>query len=290
MKYKKLIILLILISYLLINVGNAYELPNGMSFKDETIPWIADTSIITPFNNLSQIELNIHFHSGSSKVGNFSGLDLNQDGILVSEIEFYIESQKEDFNEYFLIENRSGSFNIHQIKHVPINKSTDLMFKYSIKPSSKFILFDKNITTLIYQSDFILKSDQLYRQYIFRVPAVNAQNIRLKFENSMIKFPDNTITNAQVSRIYSTDKYVEISYIFWNDYLIQKIILDNIKFSLTPNNKYIFQNIFSIQYDTVKWYWIVQAIVVAILLTITFYLGTLWQRKSIKIERIKQPK
>lgn len=289
MKFKKFILLLILISYLLVNVGNADELPNGMRFKDENLPWSASTYILTPFNNIAQIEIISHIHTGSNWY-NLHTLDINQDGTLFSDIEFYIESEKKDFNEYFMLEIKNGSFSIHQKKNISNYKSTDLRFKFNIKPNSQFMFVNKNITTLTYQSDFILRIDQLYTQYIFRVPAVNAQNIKLKFQNSFFKLPDNNITNVPVSRIYSTDKYVEINYVFWNDYLVHKIILDDIKFSLYPNIRFIFQNTFSIEYDTVRWDWILQAVVVAILLTITFNLGTLWQRKSMSIEPIKPPK
>ncbi len=293
MKYKKFIVLFILIFYLLINTGSADELPNGVRLKDENIQWISKTNIITFFNGTIQNERIYHVHTTPNfGMVPYGGFNYNQTRPIYN-IEFYIDSEKKNLKEFFIVENENGLFIVKQKKIITINKSTDFMLKYETNFNSVVNSFDKNtVSTLKLYENFSLNPDNLFMQYIFRVPTANAHNIKLNFQSSILKSPNNDLINAPVSGVFATDKYVEISYVFWNENLSRQVVLDyeKIPLELSPNMDYLFENIFSIKYDTVRWDWILQAVVVAILLTITFYLGTLWQRKSISIGRIKPPK
>lgn len=281
MKNIKFIALLILIFYLLINVGSADELPNGVRLKAENIiPWTGEILIITPFNDTAQIEVIIQMHPTIS--GSLSGTIFNDPGTPISDIEFYIETEKKDFDEFFVLENETGKFRIKQKKDIIINKSTDLRLKYYAKYPPEILFFDKNTTSLKFQTDFNLKPNDLFKQYIFRVPAVNAHNIKLNFQNSLLIAPNNTLNNAPASGVYATDKYIEVSYVFWNIDLLRQVVLDEGKISLglIPNAKYIFINFFSIEYETIRWEWVVAIILSSVVAVFAFIGGALWGKRK----------
>ncbi|MFA4934202.1 MAG: hypothetical protein WC568_00025 [Candidatus Methanoperedens sp.] len=284
MKYKKFIVLFILIFYLLINVGSADELPNNARVNAKNIiPWTGETLIITPFNDTAQIEVIIQMHP-INNLGIFSDSMYNIPGTLVSDsdIEFYIDNEKKNFNEFFVVEIEKGMFRIKQKKILTINKSTDFRVKLYAKLPPEFISFDKNTTSVKFQTDFNLKPSDLFRQYIFRVPAVNAHNVKLNFQNSRLIAPNNSLNSAPVSEVYATDKYIDVSYVFWNTYLLIQVVLDEGKISvgLTPNTNYIFQNFFSIEYETIRWEWVIMIVVFSIVATFAFYRGVKWGERE----------
>ncbi len=282
MEYKKFIALFILIFYLLINAVSADELPNGVRLKDENIQWSSKTFIITPFNDTVQYELIFHMHT----TPNFEPVPLN--GFVVDQTmpiyntEFYIDTEKENFDEFFISENEKGRYLLKQKKNITINKSTDIRLKYDTKVNPVIFSFDKNTKTLKLQENFNLSPDNLFKQYTFRVPTANAYNIKLNFQNSFLKSQNNGLNNTPVSGIYATDKYVEVSYVFWNENLSHQVVLDYEKtpLELSPNTDYLFTNTFSIEYDTVRYDWLVTIALSSIIAIFTFIGGALWGKRK----------
>lgn len=298
MKYSKTIIFIILILYFLSNLAGALEISKstqkGISLRDKNISWMSFEHIITPLPDKARFELSWDFHNPNKSIP--WRIDYNQRGTLISEIDVYINGSKENFSEFFQTETYGDNFKITQIKDIIVNESSNLKLDYYIKPTPDLLVYnnDKDTWNISYTTSFFMNQNVLFNSYIFRVPISNAHNTKLEFQNSVIKFPDNNLSGAVVSEIFVTDKYVEVNYVFWNDALVNQIITnDDLKFPnrlKAGNYTYSFQNIFSIGSDSVRIDWILQAVVVAILLTITFYLGTLWQRKRISVERINPPK
>ncbi|MDO9097734.1 MAG: hypothetical protein Q7U60_06400, partial [Candidatus Methanoperedens sp.] len=199
----------------MINVGSAEVSPNGIRLKDENRPWAAFTFITIPLNDTTQNEVIKYIHIPNFVNSIISNTTGNQAGMLTSDIEFYIDNEKKNFNEFFMIVNYNDTFKIIQKKDITLNKSTELKFKFNAKIPPNVLSFDKNNATFEYNSDFNLEPYDLFVQYVFRVPTANAQNIKLNFINSVLNNPNNIITSAPVSEVYATNKYLEISYLFW---------------------------------------------------------------------------
>lgn len=283
MKYKQFIALFILSFCLLINVGSAYVLPNGFELKDENITWNAATEIMIPFNNNVQKELIIHTYSKNESVGDLLNVNINQMGTLLTDIELYFDDEKKNFDEFFVLEIEKEKFKITQKKGINRGGYKEIKLKYYIISPSVYFSFDEESKILSYATDFNLGGEMLYREFIFRMPAVNAHNILLSFkssgivalntEKSLNSFP------ASVSRIYSTDEYIDVNFLFWNGILAEKVVLNELEFSLNPG-KYIFQNKFTIQYETFRWEWVMAIILSSVVAIITFIGGALWVKRK----------
>lgn len=291
MKYKNLLHRLILISYLLINVGSAEILSNGINLKDENRPWAADTFIMTYLNDSTQNEVITYYYLPNHTSVTITNTNGNYVGRLTSGIEFYINNEKENFDDFYLIVNNNNKFNITQKKIITLNKSTELKLKFSTILPPEVLSVDKNNTVFKFNADFNLTSNELFKQYVFRIPAANAQNIKLDFINSVLKDPYSNIVGAPVSAVHATNKYLEISYLFWNEGLRRQVVSDGERDSvgLRPNTEFHFQNIFSIEYDAIRVDWILQAVVAAIFIFLAFHGGKRWERKRLSSNIRKKP-
>lgn len=231
---------------------------------------------MTPFNDSIQTEYIIHLHPGAQNAP--LSLIFNQSGTLLSEIEFYIGMKKKDFNAFFVLETENGMFRVKSKSEIVVNEPTDIMLKFYSKPPTEFLKFNNNTKSVNDVTDFVLLPNILYSQYIYRIPSVNAHNIVLNFQNPVLISPDNTLTGTPASRIYATDEYLEVSFVFWNRYLVNQVIRDKIPFTLIPNAKYIFIDDFSIEYETFRWEWIITIILSSVLAIFTFIIGAKWGR------------
>lgn len=293
MKHHKLIsFLIIIIIFLTISISSAREVNNDpinyFELKDENIPWVGFTSIVTPFGDKAEMEVIDQYYLPKNATAK-ANLKMNQDGKLTSEIEYYQGDVKKNFSEFFFLESTDENFKIKS-KELILNESAEIKFKYYFKPSYKFINIDNNNTNIQFNTNFYLNYDTLYEKYIFRIPTVNAHNLRLNFGRSQIQdtYQNNTwrnVTWAPVSKIYETDEYLEISYTFWNDYLVDKISLPkNEKFltRLTPNENYYFVTHFSIEYETLREEWLIAIILSSIVAIFAFIGGALWVNREKK--------
>jgi hypothetical protein len=283
MKNKRLIlVLIILIFSLSISICSSKEVtensPDNIILEDENIPWLSNTYILTPFSDKAQVELICHIHV--PKYSRWSGdFSINQAGTLISEIVFYVADEKKDFAEFFLLEIDEKEFRMKPIKKINLSESSDLKFKFYIIPLSELLSIDGNTTTTSYQSDFYLQKDHLFYKYIFRVPTVNAHNIRLDFQDSALLLPDQTHILLPLSKVYETDEYLEITYIFWNDELVNQILRLEEKKLLTrlrPDATYIFRTKFSIEYETFREEWLIAIVLSSIVAILAFVGGALW--------------
>lgn len=281
MKITKFIIIVILIvcfSINLVSASNVNELPIDVQL-DENIPWVSYTNIITPFGDTAKVEIIFHYHLPMSSINQstaYSYAEISIPGTLESDIELYINNEKKDFNEYFNVVNNREKFSIKSNTDLTIRETTDLKFIFLNKqPGDLIFSYKKNSIMVRFTADISIIEHLLFRQFIFRVPTVNAQNIKIDVHNSVFKDSKNILTGAPISKISTTDKYIDINYIFWNDGMVNQIIKSNrsILTKKRGNEGEEFQTEFSIEYDTVRVDWIIQAIVVAILLTVTFYFG-----------------
>lgn len=283
MKNKKLILILIILIFSLpIHICSAKEIakdfPDEVILKDESIPWSSNTYIITPFSDKAQIELIHHIHvpKYTRCSGDFS---FNQSGTLISEIEFYIANEKKDFTEFFLLEIGGKNIKVKQIKNVNLMESSVLKFKFYVIPLSGLLSLDRNGTTARYRSDFYLRRDELFHKYIFRVPTVNAHNIQLDFRDSALLLPDKTHILTPISKVYETDEYLEITYIFWNDDLVNQVLTleeTELLTRLMPNGTYIFTTKFSIGYETFREEWFIAIFLSSVVAIFAFVGGALW--------------
>ncbi|MCX9014354.1 MAG: hypothetical protein OIN89_06130 [Candidatus Methanoperedens sp.] len=302
-KFITIVILIFCFSINLVSASNVNELPIDVNLKDENIPWLSSTGIITPLGDKIKEEYNFHYHLPKSSMNHSFGT-FSIPGTIESDIEFYINNDKKDFNEYFYVVNNKERIIIEQHTDLRIINTTDLKFIFLNKRSNESFRFNKTGVKVMFSTVSSNIENVLFQQFIFRIPTPNAENIKIDFHNSVMAVydansPIKLVTESNsstkllavpISKISTTDKYIDVNYIFWNDDMVNQIIKTNrlIPLKIRGNEKIVFQTEFEIEYDTVRVDWIIQAIVVAILLTITFYLGTLWERKS--IERKKPPK
>lgn len=284
MKITKFIIIVVLIFYFSINLGSASninELPIDVQLKDESIPWSSDTIIITPFGDQLKVEINYHFHLPMHSADQFFDV-ITVPGTLESDIELYINNEKKDFNESFYVVSNKENFSIKSDTSLKVINTTDIKFTFLNKQPSDVFSFKNNSVMVQFTTINSIIKGVLFNQIIFRIPTVNAQNINIDFHNSIFKNSENILTGAPISKIFATDKYIDVSYIFWNDNMVNQIIESNrlILTKIPENDVRKFQTQFVIEYDTVRVDWIIESIIVAILLTITFYLGKYVKEKA----------
>lgn len=303
MKYGKLVLIILIFLVLIISIlhlnneGSSENkiFPEG-EIKNYSIPWRSETYILTPFNDNIRVEIISHFNIPKRYSVQDKDFTIIQKGKLISEIDFYMGDQKKNFNDFFYIEDYNYIENEEAIKIISrnkfsLNESVDIKLIFYIQPLTKFYDINNNTAKIVYSYSSTITPDELYEQYIFRVPTINAQNAKLQFDESNMYDSKNIHYFLPISKLYITDKYVEIGYIFWNNDMFNKSFNYSRRLiSLSPNSQFNFQTRFTVEYDPFRIDWIIQAVVFAILLTVTFYLGTLWQRRSRAIERIKPPK
>jgi len=156
----------------------------------------------------------------------------------------------------------------------------DFKFKYFIIPDDKLYFVDKDKTTLTYVTNFDFPPQFLFNKYIFRIPTINAHNIKLDFQESIIIPPNNKHTFAPVSKISETDEYLEVCYIFWNNELVNEISDSDALVKLNPDYTYSFITKFSLQYETFRVEWLIAIILSSLVAILGFIGGALWAKKA----------
>lgn len=282
MKYQKLILILILSLFLTISICNAEENNDIIDFfelEDKNISCTGFTQIITPFGDNVEMEIISKYYL-QKNVQAEDWLVINQSGVLISEIEFYQDDEKKNFSEFFNLEIYNDRFIITS-KQLWFNESSEIRLKFYYKPPYDFINTDNNRINIKFKTTFELHDDYLYEQFIFRIPTVNAHNLILNFEQSKIQNNQNVIW-APISKIHDTDEYLEISYIFWNNNLVNKITFEDEIFltKIKPNEKYSFISKFYIQYETLREEWLIAIILSSIITIFAFIGGALWAKRK----------
>lgn len=286
--YQLIVISIYLIFLLSINSVSAIQeneyIIDDFTLKNDNIGWTSDTYILTPFGDKAQIELIYHYHvpQNLNYEGNFNSI--NQDGTIISEIDFYINDEKKNFSDFFLLEVNGEKSTIKSKTKFELSETSDLKLKFFIKATSNLYFIDQNKTTLKYKSDFNLEQQNLFFKYVFRIPTINAHNVQLYFQKSSIKQPDSESFPIPISKIYETDEYLEISYIFWNGELIDEIVTipDDSEFliKLKPNSTYIFDTIFSIKYETFRVEWLIAIMLSSLVAILAFIGGAIWGKEE----------
>lgn len=290
MKNKKLVIIAVLIFYSLIIIGSADDinaLPDNVKLKNEAPLWGSFTTIITPFGDSLNKEIIIDIHvpkNGGTILKDLTNIE--NKGNITSEVEYFLDDEKKDFNQFFRIESNGENSQIIQKKYIYINKTTNIKLIYNIKSISKDIFIEENATMLKVSQQFYFRPDDLFARLIFRVPVANSHNMRINFEDSKIgQTSKNNFIPVPVTNIYQTDKYLEMSYIFWNIDKFNQIVDENKTSAkpfimLQPSNEYSLQTTFLIGYETIRNEWLMAIALSSIVATSAFIGGALWGKRK----------
>jgi len=118
MKTYKLILISIVLFFLLsTNSVSAINenINDDFALKNNTIPWTSATFILTPFGDKAHTELIYHFN-GPQNFRQEYDISFQQRGTIISDIDFYINNEKMNFSDYFLLETDGEEYFIKSIE------------------------------------------------------------------------------------------------------------------------------------------------------------------------------
>lgn len=288
--FRKILYAIILIS-LICSVADGEELTvDKLPFTIEKMnnSFAYSEKIYTFKGETIEVTFNEYFVSTANDIGiNF---DINLPGeITDSTREFYIDGEKQDFDEYLIIEQNNILKTIKQFSFPKGSHSIKIKIElksdeFTYKIIENGTQYDFNYATRFHKGGDG-HSARIFDRVTLRIPVVNSNNLKIDFQQSNLEDKNKNEHFMSNPKLTITDKYLDITYemLMNAPQLIEKYPIIRVP----PDEVYLFHTIFSVKYDTLRLDWIFQALIGAIILTLSFYGGRRWER-NIKINQIRK--